>query len=245
MRRVLHCGGSPDRRQPFDQALAGPVHLPPGDGAGDSRACPARAPGAARRGHPAVAVTAQPYPAQHHQAPGAGLAAGWHRSPRRVNRWQVEKRLRVGDPWRSRATWHAGATWRVITTGGGWARDYPGRAKREAPPPLLADLDCAVRGPGPVTPRLLWGSLVLSVHPSAGAHATGQGPTRPGPLAARPGRAAGCGRWNRRLARTRAADGQPRRGPGRRGTSMALSHLIASVFRVACGLPEPLCRRDG
>ena len=35
---------------------------------------------------------------------------------------QAEKRLRVCDPWWSRATW------RVITPGVGWARDHPGRA---------------------------------------------------------------------------------------------------------------------
>ena len=44
-------------------------------------------------------------------------------------------------------------------------------------------------------------------------------------------RRAGCGRWNRRLARTRAADGQLRRGPGRRGTSMTLSRLTGRSFR--------------
>ena len=82
--------------------------------------------------------------------------------------------------------------------------------KRESPPPLLADLDCAVRGPGPVTPRLPWAlSLTASpLHRGSACHRPKSHAPGTFALAAR---RAGCGRENRRLARTRA-DGELRRG---------------------------------
>jgi hypothetical protein len=111
----------------------------------------------------------------------------------------------VCDPWRSRATW------RVITPRR-WlgARDHPGRAKREAPPPLLADLDCAVRGPGARYSASAWGSLVTAspLHRGSACHRPKSHAPGTFALAAR---RAGCGRGNRRLARTRA-DGELRRG---------------------------------
>jgi len=59
-----------------------------------------------------------------------------------------------------------------------------GRIRREDPPPLLADLDCAVRGFGPVAPRLPRALSSRSVHRAAGASATDQCPVardlRPG-----------------------------------------------------------------
>jgi hypothetical protein len=129
--------------------------------------------------------------------------AGWHRSPRCINRRQAKKRLRIGEPWRSRnVTCHHARRWLG-------ARDYPGRAKREAPPPLLADLDCAVRGPGPVTPRLPGALSYCQSIPPPGRTPPAKVPRAralwPTALA---GRWAGCGRQDRRLACTRATDGQ-------------------------------------
>ena len=50
----------------------------------------------------------------------------------------------------------------------------PGRIRREGPPPLLADLDCAVRGSDPVAPRLPWALSSWSVHRAVGACAMDQ-----------------------------------------------------------------------
>jgi hypothetical protein len=82
--------------------------------------------------------------------------------------------------------------------------------KRESPPPLLADLDCAVRGPGPVTPRLP-GALSLTASPLHRGSACHRPKSHAPGTFALAARRAGCGRGNRRLARTRA-DGELRRG---------------------------------
>ena len=82
--------------------------------------------------------------------------------------------------------------------------------KRESPPPLLADLDCAVRGPGPVTPRLP-GALSLTASPPHRGSACHRPKSHAPGTFALAARRAGCGRGNRRLARTRA-DGELRRG---------------------------------
>ena len=55
------------------------------------------------------------------------------------------------------------------------ARGNPGRTRREDPPPLLADLDCAVRGSDPFL-RVCPGPLSQSVHPVTGPRATDQRP---------------------------------------------------------------------
>jgi len=49
----------------------------------------------------------------------------------------------------------------------------PGRTRREDPPPLLADLDCAVRGSGPLLRVCLGSSVTLS---PPGHPGSGQGP---------------------------------------------------------------------
>jgi hypothetical protein len=82
--------------------------------------------------------------------------------------------------------------------------------KRESPPPLLADLDCAVRGPGPVTPRLP-GALSLTASPPHRGSACHRPKSHAPGTFALAARRAGCGRGNRRLARTRADD-ELRRG---------------------------------
>jgi hypothetical protein len=82
--------------------------------------------------------------------------------------------------------------------------------KRESPPPLLADLDCAVRGPGPVTPRLP-GALSLTASPPHRGSACHRPKSHAPGTFALAARRAGCGRGNRWLARTRA-DGELRRG---------------------------------
>ena len=55
-----------------------------------------------------------------------------------------------------------------------------GKTQREDPPPLFADLDCAVRGSGPLL-RVCMGSSVMVIAPLAGARA-GVGLPGPGPF---------------------------------------------------------------
>ena len=98
--------------------------------------------------------------------------------------------------------------------------------KRESPPPLLADLDCAVRGPGPVTPRLP-GALSLTASPPHRRSACHRPKSRAPGTFALAARRAGCGRGNRWLARTRA-DGELRRGgrSPRHLDGVELSHRV-------------------
>jgi len=73
-----------------------------------------------------------------------------------------------------------------FTLDGGWARGNPGRTQREDPPPLLADLDCAVRGSDPLLRVCLEPSRHDQSIPATQARATGQ---RPRPQDLRPGSA--------------------------------------------------------
>jgi hypothetical protein len=105
-----------------------------------------------------------------------------------------------------------------------------GSFRREDPPPLLADLDCAVRGSGPVAPRLPWALSSWSVHRAVEACAMDQCPgardLRPGSACCLPadvagqrgarGAAAAC-RGER--AGCRASRGRPG-SPGRAGVSL-------------------------
>jgi len=63
-----------------------------------------------------------------------------------------------------------------FTLDGGWARGNPGRTQREDPPPLLADLDCAVRGSDPLLRVCLEPSRHDQATPATGARATDQCP---------------------------------------------------------------------
>ena len=89
----------------------------------------------------------------------------------------------------------------------------PGRTRREDPPPLVADLDCAVRGSDPFL-RVCLGSSVTVSPPRRGS-------PRHGPTSLRTGLSARrCGQYGR----TAVADDQnrPRRGARRwpRGASL-------------------------
>ena len=64
----------------------------------------------------------------------------------------------------------------LFTLDGVWARGNPGRTQREGPPPLLADLDCAVRGSDPLLRVCLEPSRRDQFTPATGARATDQRP---------------------------------------------------------------------
>ena len=200
MRRALHCGGSPDRRQPSDQALAGHVHLRPG-----WCLCPTRLPRKGTREAAGSDHAAQrhdqrrrQYLAQHHQAPGPGPAVGWHRSPRCLNRRQTEQRLRVGDLW-----WSTGnlarhpARCRL-------EREVMQAGQDERPRLRFSRISIArCADPGPL-PRVFPGLSRDSQSTPARERTPPAKVPRvrdlwpPAPAAVQ----AGCGRWHRRLAYT-------------------------------------------
>ena len=73
------------------------------------------------------------------------------------------------------------------------AADNPDRTRREDPPPLLADLDCAVRGSGPF-PRVCLGSSATVSPPRHGSARHGPTSLRTGPSAGGAGSTAGLRR---------------------------------------------------
>ena len=103
--------------------------------------------------------------------------------------------------------------------------------KRESPPPLLADLDCAVRGPGPVTPRLP-GALSLTASPLQRGSACHRPKSHAPGTFALSARRAGCGRGNRWLAR-------PGRWRARRGGRSRAVCRNRCAGRMGEGAGEP------
>src|SRR5208282_3730335 len=82
------------------------------------------------------------------------------------------------------------------------AQGNPGKTRREDPPPLLADLDCAVRGSGPFL-RVCLGSSVTVSPPHHGSARHGPTSLRTGPSAGRRrryGRTVAAGSGGRELA---------------------------------------------
>jgi len=82
------------------------------------------------------------------------------------------------------------------------AQGNPDWTRREDPPPLLADLDCAVRGSGPF-PRVCLGSSVTVIPPRHGSGCQGPTSLRTGPSAGRRrqyGRTPAAGDGGRELA---------------------------------------------
>ena len=73
------------------------------------------------------------------------------------------------------------------------AQGNPGRTRREDPPPLVADLDCAVRGSNPFL-RVCLGSSVMVSPPRRGSARHGPTSLRGGPSARR------CGQYGRTAA---------------------------------------------
>jgi hypothetical protein len=230
---------SPDRRPPPDQGTPRP--RPPA--ARDDQATYALAQEgtceAAGNDHAAQVDDRVLTAVSGSRSPSArwGPAAGWHRSARRVNRWPG-RRLRVGDPVavqgnlaRHHARWWLGRG--IAQAGKTRGPASASRGSRLRGARTRARYSASSRG-----------SLVIASSPqrrSARHRPKSHAPrtkatTRTGGPAGRerPVEPAACrypGRWSAPAGR---------QGGG--GTSMALSHLTASVLPAACGPPEPLRR---
>jgi hypothetical protein len=186
------------------------------------------------------------HPAQHHQAPGAGVAACEHRSPKAWNCPQAGEECRAsvadGDPRRPGAS---------LTPGSGRSAGVMLAGHNERPHLRFSRISIArCADPDPL-PRVCLGlSRHLQSTPSKRAHATGQGPPRAGPLAAAlAGRRAGCGRRNRRPGSQRFCRGSDvpgralRKGPAHRDASRLGEPVQLVGIRLA-NLPENRRRWD-